>query len=87
VGDTLTVGVTVASRDSATHRVVLDCVCTNQQGKTVISGEATVLAPTESIERPRGSLPEVRISLQQGDDAGCRRATRGPCCPSSSRGG
>jgi phosphate acetyltransferase/phosphate butyryltransferase len=26
------------------------------------------LAPTEQIERPRGTLPQVRITLTQGDD-------------------
>jgi phosphate acetyltransferase/phosphate butyryltransferase len=40
----------------------------NQDGQAVISGEATVLAPTERIERPRGTLPQVRIALTQGDD-------------------
>ena len=68
VGDTLKTEVTVASRDEAKHRLVLECKCVNQDGQTVISGEATVLAPTERIERPRGTLPQVRISLAQGDD-------------------
>ena len=36
--------------------------------ETVISGEATVIAPTERIERARGTLPQVRIALAQGDD-------------------
>ena len=48
--------------------MVLDANASNQDGQTVISGEATVLAPTERIERPRGTLPQVRISLAQGDD-------------------
>ena len=34
----------------------------------MISGEATVSAPTERIERPRGTLPQVRIALSHGDD-------------------
>ena len=68
VGDTLTITVTVVSRDEAKHHVVLNCACVNQDGKTVICGEATVLAPTERIERPRGTLPQVRITLAQGDD-------------------
>jgi phosphate acetyltransferase/phosphate butyryltransferase len=68
VGDTLTISVVVASRDEARHRLVLDCSCTNQEGKPVITGEATVLAPTERIERPRGTLPQVRIALQHGDE-------------------
>jgi phosphate acetyltransferase/phosphate butyryltransferase len=68
VGDTLEIAVTVIARDEARHRLVLDCECKNQDGQTVISGEATVLAPTERIERPRGTLPQVRIELSQGDD-------------------
>jgi len=68
VGDALTVTVTVSSKDEARHRLVLDCTCVNQDGKTVISGKATVLAPTERIERPRGTLPQVRIALSHGDD-------------------
>jgi phosphate acetyltransferase/phosphate butyryltransferase len=68
VGDTLAVSVTVKSRDEEKHRLVLECNCTNQDGKTVISGEATVIAPSERIERPRGTLPQVRVSLQHGDE-------------------
>jgi phosphate acetyltransferase/phosphate butyryltransferase len=68
VGDTLTVSVAVKSRDEEKHRLVLECNCTNQDGKTVISGEATVIAPSERIERPRGTLPQVRVSLQHGDE-------------------
>jgi phosphate acetyltransferase/phosphate butyryltransferase len=68
VGDTLTIAVTVASKNEAKHHLVLDCTCTNQQGDTVISGEATVLAPTGRIERARGTLPQVRITLEHGND-------------------
>jgi phosphate acetyltransferase/phosphate butyryltransferase len=42
----------------------------NQNGTTVVSGEAQVLAPTERIERLRTTLPEVHISA--GND-GLRR--------------
>jgi len=68
VGDTLTITLTVKFREEATRLVVLDCQCTNQDGQTVISGEATVIAPAERIERPRGTLPQVRVSLQHGDE-------------------
>ncbi|WP_304308180.1 bifunctional enoyl-CoA hydratase/phosphate acetyltransferase [Pseudacidovorax intermedius] len=61
VGDTLTIRVTVATRDAAKKRLTLDCRCTNQAGEDVIEGEATVLAPTEKIERPATTLPEVRL--------------------------
>lgn len=67
-GDTLTIAVTVASKDAATQKVVLDCECTNQEGRLVISGDATVVAPRERIEYSRATLPQVRISLSQGDD-------------------
>ncbi|MDQ7970962.1 MAG: bifunctional enoyl-CoA hydratase/phosphate acetyltransferase [Rhodocyclaceae bacterium] len=62
VGDTLTVAVTVAARDEAKKRLTLACTCVNQAGEAVIEGEAAVLAPTERIERPAATLPEVRMS-------------------------
>ncbi|MCL4746473.1 MAG: bifunctional enoyl-CoA hydratase/phosphate acetyltransferase [Burkholderiaceae bacterium] len=66
VGDTLTIRVTVSSRDEATKRVHLDCACINHDGVTVITGDAEVIAPTERIERPRGTLPEVRLTTSGG---------------------
>ena len=42
--------------------IVFDCLCTNQDGLKVISGEAEVLAPTEKVKRERFELPEVTIS-------------------------
>src|SRR4030095_4791762 len=68
VGDTLTIAVAVVARAEAAHRIGLDCSCKNQDGRTVISGQATVVAPTERIERARGTLPQVRIALAQGAD-------------------
>ncbi|MBS0581775.1 MAG: bifunctional enoyl-CoA hydratase/phosphate acetyltransferase [Proteobacteria bacterium] len=61
IGDTLRVGVRVSSRDEAKKRLTLACTCVNQDGRTVIDGEANVIAPTERIERPRATLPEVRL--------------------------
>ncbi|GAB3759815.1 hypothetical protein GCM10028796_07380 [Ramlibacter monticola] len=68
VGDTLTITVTVIARDETKHSVVLACTCVNQEGQTVISGEASVSAPTLRFERPRGTLPQLRISVAEGDD-------------------
>ncbi|MES2756007.1 MAG: bifunctional enoyl-CoA hydratase/phosphate acetyltransferase [Pseudomonadota bacterium] len=62
VGDTLVIRVTVAKRDEARKMLTLACTCTNQDGICVIEGEAKVLAPTEKIERPSATLPEVRLS-------------------------
>ena len=61
IGDTITVSVTVASKEPERHRVVLDCRCVNQRGETVIDGSAIVLAPTEKVRRPRFALPEVSL--------------------------
>lgn len=70
VGDTLQVGVTVAALDPATRQVVLDCRCVNQHGDGVIEGRARVIAPDERVERPRASLPELRLET---DGDGVRR--------------
>ncbi|WP_317205388.1 bifunctional enoyl-CoA hydratase/phosphate acetyltransferase [Janthinobacterium sp.] len=66
VGDTLTIRVTVSATNAEKKQVKLACTCINQDGKTVIEGEADVIAPSESIERPRTTLPEVRLSTGGG---------------------
>ena len=69
VGDTLTITVTVTSRDEAKHRLVLDCNCTNQDGKTVISGEATVIAPDRAHRAPaRHAAAGAHRRSQHGDE-------------------
>lgn len=62
LGDRVTVSVTVTEKDPKNHRARLDCQCVNQEGKTVISGEAEVLAPTEKVKRPRWVLPEIHLT-------------------------
>jgi phosphotransacetylase/acyl dehydratase len=61
LGDTVMVRVTVASKNADTKHVMLDCLCTNQDGETVIKGQAEVIAPTEKVRRPRVVLPEVHL--------------------------
>jgi H+-transporting ATPase len=61
VGDTITVTVTVAKKIEETHRVILECRATNQNGEEVIAGTAEVIAPTEKISRPRAALPEIEL--------------------------
>ncbi len=51
LGDTVTVTLTVRDKDERRKRVVLDCVVSNQDGATVVSGQATVLAPTVKVIR------------------------------------
>jgi acyl dehydratase len=70
IGDTITVSVSVASKDQTSHRVVLDCRCVNQRGETVIDGTAKVLAPMEKVRRPRFVLPEVSLHERGTGPAG-----------------
>lgn len=62
VGDTLEVRVSVTATDAANRHVTLDCRCTNQHGKEVITGSALVLAPAEKVRRPRLAPMHVRLT-------------------------
>lgn len=66
VGDTLTVHVTVTVRDERDRSLRLDCRCLNQDGRTVIEGEAEVIAPTRKITMRRNALPQVRVVPDDG---------------------
>jgi phosphate acetyltransferase len=61
LGDTITVTVTVKEKFERTRHVILDCLCTNQEGRTVIRGTAEVLAPAEKVKRRRTQMPEIRM--------------------------
>ena len=65
LGDKITVTVKVTEKDQEKHRITLDCQAINQNGETVISGTAEVIAPTEKISRERVTLPEVKL-LEKG---------------------
>lgn len=52
VGDTVTVTLTVQEKDERRKKVILDCKVTNQDAATVVSGLATVMAPTVKVVRP-----------------------------------
>jgi phosphate acetyltransferase len=62
VGDTLTAVITCQKKFPRNHHMILDCVCTNQDGQKVISGTAEVLAPTEKIKRLKATLPDFKLS-------------------------
>jgi len=62
VGDTLTVKVTCQKKFEHNHHMILDCLCTNQDGQAVIRGTAEVLAPVEKIKREQTELPEFKLS-------------------------
>ena len=63
--DLITVTVTARAKDPATRLVRFDCLCTNQAGLEVLTGTATVIAPTEKLRRPVAELG--RLNLQDHD--------------------
>lgn len=65
IGDRITASVRVVDKQAGRHGVVLECTCTNQQGKAVITGTATVMAPTEKVRRPRAHLPQVELKEER----------------------
>lgn len=64
LGDTVTVRVTVKEKLPDKKRLKIDCQCTNQEGETIIKGEADVIAPVEKVKRPRVVLPEIHLHEQ-----------------------
>ena len=62
VGDTLRVQVTVFENQEKNRQVRLDCLCTDQNGKTVIRGSALVMAPAEKVRMPRLGPLQARVT-------------------------
>ena len=58
--DELTVTVTVTGKEPADHSVTLSCLAVNQRGETVLTGTATVIAPTEKQRYEQRALPELK---------------------------
>ncbi len=61
LGDTITVSLKVLEKIADKHIVTLDTTATNQHGKTVVSGTATVLAPTAKVRMDAPALPLIEI--------------------------
>jgi len=61
IGDTLTVTVTVTTKEDAKKRLTLDCDVVNQHGEKVVTGVATVLAPSQKVKRPRSFAPHIQL--------------------------
>jgi len=61
VGDTVIASVKVIKKEDDKKKVTLECRCSNQDGITVVSGEALVIAPTEKIRRKQMAMPEVKL--------------------------
>jgi phosphotransacetylase/acyl dehydratase len=65
-GDTITISVTVTDKKPNHHIVDLECTCVNQHDIVVISGLATVMAPTLKVKRERIELPTAVLKEPQG---------------------
>ncbi len=65
IGDRITARITVSGKDDSTQRLILTCVCLNQDGKEVITGEAEVIAPTDKVKRKRVRLPELEFKFKE----------------------
>ena len=61
IGDTITASVTVREKNAEKRSLTLDCLCTNQDGKAVITGQGVVKAPDTHQRLRRQSLPDVRL--------------------------
>ncbi len=61
IGDTLTVTVTVRTRDETKKRVELDCDVRNQKGDSVLNGLAKVIAPSQKVRRPKIAAPHIQL--------------------------
>ena len=77
-GDTITATVTVREKQPQKRIVVLDTLCTNQQGETVLRGAATVIAPARPIVWPRIARPEIAVRHHDRYDAIMRAARAQP---------
>ena len=62
LGDTLTVTVTVMSKDEGKGTVHLFTRCLNQRGEVAVQGQAEVLAPDTEIRVRRVDLPKPRMT-------------------------
>ena len=61
IGDTLTVTVTVTSKDDEKKRIELDCAVLNQKGQSVLHGTARVLPPTTKVRIPKVNAPQIQL--------------------------
>lgn len=77
-GDTVTATVTVLEKQDRKRLVRLETVCTNQDGDTVLKGEATVIAPKDSVRVKRKHMPGIRLRRHDRYDAFIERAKASP---------
>ena len=66
LGDTITVNLEVIDKKlgkrEGSNTVTINCIATNQHGKAVVKGEASVMAPTVKLSITKPELPVITIS-------------------------
>ncbi len=67
LGDTITAMVKAVAKDDKHKHITFQTLCTNQDGQTVLEGEALVLAPSEKISWKALPLPQVQIKPPSRD--------------------
>ena len=80
IGDELRVTATVGAKEQTKKHVTLDCDIRNQTGAVVLTGVATVIAPTEKVRRPRAQLPPFCLAPAADPYAALRQLVR-PLAP------
>lgn len=60
-GDTVEVSITAREKRPADHSVLFDCCCVNQNGDTVLSGTAEVIAPIRKERAAAREVPELHV--------------------------
>ncbi|ELX08998.1 phosphate acetyltransferase Pta [Janthinobacterium sp. HH01] len=78
IGDELRITATVTAKEEAKKHVLLDCEIKNQNGAVVLTGVATVIAPTAKVRRPRIQLPSLSLSQVHADYASLMAAAAPP---------
>ncbi len=73
-GDTITANVTVREKRSGKGIILFDTCCTNQHGEEVLTGIATVIAPSQKLSLPRVPLPEAILRNHDHFDRFLREA-------------
>ncbi|MFC5304561.1 bifunctional enoyl-CoA hydratase/phosphate acetyltransferase [Azospirillum picis] len=83
LGDIVTVTVTAKSKDAARKTVVFDCLAINQDGRTVVTGQAEVVAPTEKVCRAAAELPQVQVIRHDGHELMLKKCESLPPVPTA----
>jgi len=60
-GDTITLTIKAKDKNPDTKVVDFDCLCQNQNDEIVMTGTASVIAPSEKVTIPRTETPEIIV--------------------------